>query len=214
MGELFWNKVFGAGLATLLAVFALKEGAHMLVHPHELEEPAYVIEVPEETADGGAVEAEPVDLGTLLAEANPNTGSTFARTLCGSCHNFEEGGPTITGPNLYDVVGRDVAAVDFAFTAAMNDLGGEWSYEHLWTFLENPARAVPGTAMTFAGLAREDQRANVIAYLATLSSDPVPFPAPLAAEAEPGAADGADEAAGDEPEDDAADAASDEAEDE
>jgi cytochrome c len=183
MGELFWNKVAGSVLGTLLVVFGLQEISHMIVHPHELEEAAYPIEVPEEGA-GGAVEEAAPDIGALLAAANPTAGGTFARTLCGSCHTFEEGGAALTGPNLYNVVGRPVASFSgFAYSPAMQGHGGDWTYEALWAFLENPQRNVSGTAMTFAGLPREDQRANVIAFLSTLSATPAPFPAPLAAAA-------------------------------
>jgi cytochrome c len=185
MDGLFWNKIFGAVLGTFLIVFALNEASHILVHPHELEQPAYVIEIPEGTAGEVAPEAA-VDIGALLAAANPTTGATFARTLCGSCHTFMEGEPTLTGPNLWNIVNRPVASVDFAFTPAMRAHGGVWSYERLWAYLGSPPRDVPGTAMTFAGLPREDQRANVVAYLGTLSGSPAPFPAPLpAAELEP-----------------------------
>lgn len=180
MGELFWNKVFGSVLGTLLVVFGLQEVSHMIVHPHELEEPAYPIEIPEASAGGEAAE-EVFDLGAALAAANVTAGGTFARTLCGSCHTFDQGGPALTGPNLYGVVDRPVGGVEgFAYTPAMRDHGGEWTYEALWAFLENPARNVTGTAMTFAGLPRVDQRANVVAFLGTLSATPVPYPAPLA----------------------------------
>jgi cytochrome c len=194
MDGLFWNKIFGALLGTLLIVFGLNELSHMMVHPHEIEGEAYPIEIPEETG-GGEEEAPPVDIGALLAAANPTTGATFARTLCGSCHTFAEGEPTLTGPNLWNIVDRPVASVDFAFTSAMRDFGGDWTYERLWAYLEAPPRAVPGTAMTFAGLPREDQRANVIAYLATLSASPAPFPDPLPA-AEPEAPEATAEATG------------------
>jgi cytochrome c len=183
------NKILGAVLGTFLIMFGLNEAAHMLVHPHELEEAAYPIEVPEGGASGAEDGAAAVDIGALLAAADPARGATFARTLCGACHTFDEGGGTLTGPNLYDIVGRPVASVDFAFTPAMKNHGGEWSYEALWAFLEAPPRVTPGTAMTFAGLTREDQRANVIAYLGTLAASPVPFPDPLPAE-EPAEAGG------------------------
>jgi cytochrome c len=179
MGDLFWNKVFGALGGTFIAVIGLKEASHMLVHEHEIEQAAYVIEVPE---DGGAapVEEAPVDVGAALAAANPTVGDTFAHTLCGSCHTFDEGGATLTGPNLYGVVDRPVASHEgFTYTPAMQEHGGDWTYQRLWDYLAAPQKVVPGTAMTFAGLPREDQRANVIAYLGTLSHDPVPYPAPL-----------------------------------
>lgn len=179
MGDLFWNKVIGAFLGAWLAMFAISEVSHVLIHPHELEEDAYPIEVPDEAAGpGGAVE-EAVDLGAALREANAGAGETFAQTLCGSCHTFAQGEAALTGPNLYDVVGRPVASMDFNYSPAMQEYGGEWTYERLWAYLERPAGEVPGTAMTFAGLSRENQRANVVAYLASLSSDPVAFPEPL-----------------------------------
>lgn len=200
MGELFWNKIIGAVLATFLTVFALTEISHMLIHPHELEAPAYPIEVPED-ATGGAAEAAPVDVGLMLREASADSGENLAGTLCGSCHTFNEGGAESTGPNLYNVVGRVAGAhPGFGFSGAMTDFGEEWTYENLWAYLERPSGLVPGTAMTFAGLRREGQRADIIAYLATLSPDPAPFPEPLpdepAAEEDAEVAEAEGEAAG------------------
>lgn len=184
MGDLFWNKLIGAFLGTWLALFAITEASHVLVHPHELEEAAYPIEVADE-GSGPVEEDEAVDVGTMLAEADPDAGETFATTLCGTCHTFGQGEGALTGPNLWNVVGRSVGAVEgFNYSPAMQDHGGSWTYDLLWVYLERPQGEVPGTAMTFAGITRENQRANVIAYLATLSDDPVPFPEPAAAEEE------------------------------
>jgi cytochrome c len=182
-GDLFWNKIFGSILGTLLVVFALNEISHDLVHAATLEKPAYPIEVKEAPAGGApAGPAQPDDVGALLAAANKDQGAQLAKTLCTSCHNFDENGANMTGPNLYGVVGRQVAThAGFNYTPAMKGKGGNWTYEALWTYLEAPQKVVPGTAMTFTGLPKKDQRANVIAYLSTLSHSPVPFPAPGAA---------------------------------
>lgn len=207
MGELFWNKIIGAILATFLTVFALTELSHMLIHPHELEEPAYPIEVPDMENGGG--EPEVVDVGLLLREASVASGENLAGTLCSSCHTFNEGGAASTGPNLWNVVGRTAGTKDgFAYSGAMTDYGQEWTYERLWSFIERPAGEVQGTAMTFAGLRRENQRADIIAYLGSLSDNPRPFPEPLpeepaaevadaAGDAVAGAVEGATDAIGD-----------------
>jgi len=182
MGDLFWNKIFGAILGTFLVVFALNEVSHILYHPHELEEPAYVIEVAELGA--GPVEPEgPFDLGAALMAASSSNGARQARK-CAACHTFEQGGSTLQGPNLWDVVGRQTANVEgFGYSGSLREFGGSWDYDRLWGFLENPRAYMNGTAMSFAGLRKEDDRADLIAYLQTLSASPVTFPAPLAAAA-------------------------------
>ncbi|MGD2133503.1 MAG: cytochrome c family protein [Maricaulaceae bacterium] len=196
MGELFINKIIGAVLATFLTVFALTEVSHMLIHPHELEEPAYPIEVPEGGATGG--EPEIVDIGLMLREASVESGANQADTLCSNCHTFNEGGGASTGPNLWGVVGRMAGTKEgFPFSGAMTEYGEEWTYEQLWAYLESPGRVVPGTAMSFGGLRRETQRADVIAYLGSLSDDPRPFPEPLPEPIEEPAEEVAENTAGD-----------------
>jgi cytochrome c len=94
-----------------------------------------------------------------------------------TCHNFQKGGPNAVGPNLYGIVGRPRAsAPGFAYSDAMKAKGGEWTIDDLNKFLTNPREFVPGTKMTFAGLPRESQRADVIAYLNTLADNPKPLP--------------------------------------
>jgi len=194
MGDLFWNKIFGAILGTFLIVFALNEVSHILYHPHELEEPAYVIEVVELGA-GPEEPAGPFDLGAALMAASASNGARQARK-CAACHTFDEGGATLQGPNLWNIVGRTTANVaGFGYSGSMRELGGAWDYDSLWGFLENPRAYLPGTAMSFAGLRKEDQRADLIAYLQAQSGSPVAFPAAFdAAPAEAAAAALVDEA--------------------
>jgi cytochrome c len=135
-------------------------------------------------AGGGAVAPEPVaDLGTLLAAADPDRGQRSAQ-VCSSCHTTEAGGPNRVGPNLWGVVGRQVASHGgFAYSPALAGAGGDWTYEALDRFLTSPARAVPGTKMTFGGLRNPRDRANLLASLATLGTGAPPFPAPAPATA-------------------------------
>lgn len=128
----------------------------------------------------GAVKAPaaPVDLGALLASADVNAGKAKAQ-VCASCHDFTQGGPNRIGPNLWGVAGRKIAShPGFAYSAAMSAQAGNWSYDRLFTYLESPARAVPGNKMGYAGMRRPEDRAALIKYLASLGSASPPFPAP------------------------------------
>lgn len=136
---------------------------------------------PRPSAVGPGPAAMPApDLGALLASADANAGKAKAQA-CLSCHDFSAGGPNRIGPNLWQVVGRDIASrPGFAYSPAMTARQGSWTYDLLFDFLAHPARTVPGTKMTFAGLRRPEDRAAVIRFLATLGSNPPPFPQPQA----------------------------------
>ena len=186
------NKIMGAVLGTLLFVMGAGFVAEAIYHPIEDNGPGY--ELPEPVAEAGASveEAAPaVPLATLLASADPARGATVVKK-CQSCHNFGEGEPNKQGPHLYDVVGRPEGGVDgFAYSDGMlahNAAGDVWTYENLNAFLTKPSAYVKGTKMAFAGISDDAQRADVLAYLQTLSHDPVPFPAPEAAPAADAAA--------------------------
>jgi cytochrome c len=129
-----------------------------------------------------ATPAAPVDLGTLLASADAARGAGTAK-LCGACHTFDQGGANRVGPNLWAVVGRDVAATSgFAYSSALSAHPGAWSYEELDRYLASPMRAIPGNKMAFAGIRNPRDRANLLAYLGSLGSAGVPKPAPQPAQ--------------------------------
>jgi cytochrome c len=178
------NKVLGALLATCLILLALNIGAGALFAPEKVAKPGYNIAVKEAGAEaaGGAKEAEqPIE--NLLAAASVEKGEATSKQ-CGACHTFEKGGPNRVGPNLWNVVNRPRASeAGFNYSAAMKAKGGNWSFDELNKFLTNPRGYITGTNMTFAGLSRETQRADVIAFLAKHADSPVPMP--KAAEAKP-----------------------------
>jgi len=178
-----FTKISAALLATILILLGINELGHALYHPHELEEAAYRIEVPEtEGMQAAAEEEETFNLALALNNADASAGEAVARK-CVSCHSFEEGGPNMTGPNLWDVVGRMAAAVDgFNYSNAMQEFDQAWTYENLDAYLENPRGYISGTAMSFAGLRNDDERVNMIAYMRTMSNDPEPLPEPPAEE--------------------------------
>ena len=177
------NKVLGAILGTCLILLALNIGAGAIFSVEKPAKPGYAIAVKEE--GGGKKEAAPKEepLPVRLAKASVNKGQATAKQ-CQACHTFEKGGPNRVGPNLWNVVGNERGeGRGFNFSAAMKTKGGKWTYEELDKFLDDPRSYIPGTAMTFAGIKNDQRRADVIAYLHTLSDNPVPLPKPEAAAA-------------------------------
>lgn len=124
------------------------------------------------------------DLTDALASADVSQGESVFRK-CKACHVAAADGKNKVGPNLYNIVGASVATVDgFKYSAALTEYGGDWTPERLDAFLAKPKAEVKGTKMGFAGLRKDDDRANLIAYLNTLSDTPMEFGAtPAAAEA-------------------------------
>ncbi|WP_328734275.1 c-type cytochrome [Falsiroseomonas selenitidurans] len=148
-----------------------------IVHPRRLETSALAVATPEPAAAPAAA-AAPQPIGPLLAAANPDTGRQIAQRACASCHNFAQGGPNGVGPNLWGVVGGPHAHVEgFNYSAALRAKAAEpWDYEALNAFLTRPSAAIPGTRMAYAGMSSINQRADVIAFLRSLATDPVPLP--------------------------------------
>jgi len=181
------NKILGAVLGTCLILLSVNIAAGSLFAPHKPEKPGYNIEVQEHPTEQAGKPAEPeVPFETVLASADPKRGETTAKR-CAACHTFVKGGPNLIGPNLYGVVNRDKASLPgFNYTAAMKSQTGKWTFDQLNIYLKKPAAMVPGTAMAaFPGLPRDSERADVIAYLATLADNPVPLPKAAAAPAAP-----------------------------
>lgn len=139
----------------------------------------YAIEGVEQTTEAGA---EP-PIATLLASADVAKGqAAFAK--CQSCHTITQGGANGIGPNLYGVVGEEIGkgVGGFAFSDALKGVGGKWDFDKLNQWLKSPKAMAPGTKMTFAGLPKPEDRANVIAYLNAQGSNlPLPAAAPAAA---------------------------------
>jgi cytochrome c len=172
------NKVMGAVLGACLVLLALNITAGAIFAPHKPEKPGFAIAVQED--HGGAAEAkkEPEKpIAVRLASASAEKGQAAIKP-CQACHTFEKGGPNRVGPNLYDIVGHDrgTGRNGFNFSAAMKAKAGKWTYEELDKFLANPRGYIPGTNMSFAGISRDTQRADVIAYLRTLADSPQPLP--------------------------------------
>jgi cytochrome c len=185
------NKIFGAVLGTIFVLFGGSLLAEGLFHAETPETPGFEIVVAEaeEGAGEAAAEEEAVPIAALLQTADADAGASEFRK-CSACHTAEQGGANRVGPHLWDVVNRPIAGEpDFSYSAALQEFseGGSvvWDYDHLSYFIEDPKGHVPGTAMGFAGLRDPEARANLIAYLRTLSENPAPLPDAPVAEAAP-----------------------------
>ncbi len=154
------------------------------------EKMGYVVEGVEAVA---GAEAGPVDISiaALLPTADPAKGAEVFKK-CASCHVATAGGANGIGPGLYGVLGKPHAVhPGFAYSDALKGKPGNWDFASMNEWLHSPKAYAPGTKMSFAGLSKNEDRANVIAYLNTLGSN-LPVPAAPAA----GAAPAADAAAG------------------
>jgi cytochrome c len=173
------NKILGALLGVCTFAMALGLITEAVFYESDPEQPGYLIEVAEDPAGAAPVEEEVVPIAVLMASADAAAGESAARK-CAACHSFEQGGANKVGPNLWNVVMGPMAHLDsFAYSSAMSErsaAGGIWDYEALNGYLENPRGWMPGTIMSFAGVRREGERADIIAYLRSLSDNPPPLP--------------------------------------
>jgi cytochrome c len=172
------NKILGAILGTCLILLVTSFTAGAIFAPNKPQKPGFEIAVKEEAAAGGekaaAVAPEPIE--KLLQTASVQKGEAAAKK-CAACHTFAKGDKNGVGPNLYGIIGDHKGeGRGFNFSAAMKAKGGDWSIDDLNKFIASPKGYVPGTAMGFAGITKDSERADVIAYLNSLSDHPAPLP--------------------------------------
>ena len=172
------NKILMAVLSTCLVLVAVNIAAGAIFTPKVPAKPGYEIAIKETPAQQqGGAPAAPQPIEVLLQTSSAERGQSAAK-ICQACHTFAKGDKNGVGPNLFGIVGdhKGEGRGGFNFSAAMKAKGGEWSIDDLNQFIANPKGFIPGTAMGFAGIQKDSQRADVIAYLNSLSDNPKPLP--------------------------------------
>jgi len=178
MNSLEVNKGIAAVLVAGIAFFLAGSIGDNLVSEKKPATTAYKVEMPEAapTAVASAPAALP-PIAVLLAKADPAAGEAYVKKACAVCHSFNEGGKAGVGPNLYGVVGGPHAhMVGYDYSNALKSKQGPWTFDELNEWLHKPSAYAPGTRMGFAGIANDQERANVIDYLRLNATNPEPLP--------------------------------------
>ena len=175
------NKIIAAILLTALIVIGIGKFTDILFHVEKPKESAYKIDGLEtaqvSVASGSkAKEEEKVDIASLLALGDLAHGQKVFKK-CSACHMIASDGKNMIGPNLWGVIGRQAGVIkDYKYSKAMIAYGKEWSFEEMNAYLIKPQAYIKGTKMAFAGLRKEKDRASVILYMNSKSSNPKPLP--------------------------------------
>jgi cytochrome c len=188
MDSFEFNKVIGGLLGTVFIVMSISIVSDAIFAAPVPEKAGFAIEAVEPAeGSGGPAAAEREPIAALLAKADAAAGEAVFKK-CAACHTDTKDGANKVGPNLWNLIDRPIAShAGFAYSAAMKAFSEDgkvvWDYEHLDHFLLSPKGLIKGTAMGFAGIKKDDERANLIAYLRTMADNPVPLPEVSAAPA-------------------------------
>ena len=173
------NKILAAILIVALLLIGIGKISDVVFYVEKPKSPSYMVEVNENITKSAieiATDEKKVDIKELMALGDAASGEKIFKK-CAACHSIVKGGKNNIGPALYNVVGRQVGAInDYKYSKAMSNYENVWSFEELNGYLIKPAKWIKGTKMAFAGLRKEKDRASVIKYLNQNSDNPLPLP--------------------------------------
>jgi len=170
------NKIIAAILVVFIVVFGIGKISNIIFHVEKPVTSAYKVKLSTTIAAQGSDAEKPVDISALLAMGDADHGKSVFKK-CSACHSVNKGGKNKIGPALYNVIGRDVAALDnYKYSKALITFGKSWTFEEMNSFLIKPQAYIKGTKMAFAGLKKEKDRASVILFMNQNSDNPLPLP--------------------------------------
>lgn len=175
MSGLELNKIAASILLASLIAMIAGTVVNVLYKPNlSPKERGYQVAVTEGGAEVAPAQEKPIDISALMKAANAENGANIVKK-CISCHSLDKNGPNKVGPHLWNIIGRDKGSVaDYKYSAAMMAKGGKWDYDSLFHMIHKPSSFMPGTKMSFAGLSKPEDVADVIEYLRIKASDNSP----------------------------------------
>ena len=170
------NKIIAAIIVVFIFVFGISKISNLVYHVEKPNKSAYKVEVVKTSTSESSNIAEAVNISALLSMGNVDEGKKVW-SKCSACHSIKKGGKNKIGPALYNVLGRDIAALsDYKYSKALIAYGKTWTFEEMNAFLIKPQKHIKGTKMAFAGLKKEKDRASIILFMNQNSDNPIPLP--------------------------------------
>ena len=170
------NKILTAVLVVFLVIFGIGKISDIVFHVEKPNTSAYKVEFAEVDQTKASSSDQTVDIAALLALGTVEHGQKVFKK-CSACHSIKKGGRNNIGPALYNVLGRNMGALeDYKYSKALIAFGKDWTFDEMNNFLIKPTTYIKGTKMAFAGLKKEKDRASVILYMNANSDSPLDLP--------------------------------------
>jgi Cytochrome c2 len=170
------NKILTAVLVVFLVIFGIGKISDIVFHVEKPNSSAYKVEFAEVDQTKASSSVQTVDIAALLALGTVEHGKKVFKK-CSACHSIKKGGRNNIGPALYNVLGRNMGALeDYKYSKALIAFGKDWTFDEMNNFLIKPTTYIKGTKMAFVGIKNEKDRASVILYMNANSDNPLDLP--------------------------------------
>ena len=170
------NKIIAAIVVIFVVIFGITKISDIIYYVEKPSKSAYKVEFAETDSTKASGAVDTVDISALLAMGSVDHGKKVFKK-CSACHSIKKGGRNNIGPALYNVLGRNMGALeDYKYSKALIAFGKDWTFQEMNGFLIKPASYIKGTKMAFAGLKKEKDRASVILYMNANADSPLQLP--------------------------------------